>query len=143
MTICNLNQVEASFLKEHEADGNRNKKNLLFNEFIKGRQGNLSKEDEIYINETKEKLSMDLGWTFLGQSRQLCQNLFIRVSFPSNMESNWLRYNGTNLLPNRLWLMLFSCASFKSKTLEWNIRESLSYSQGFFKMNAFYEWVFT
>ena len=81
MTICNLNQVEASFLKENDAYGNMTKMNVLLNEFIKGRKGNLSKHDETYLNQMKDKLLMNLGWSFLDQSRQICRNLFMRVSF--------------------------------------------------------------
>ena len=76
-----LNQVEASFLKEHDAYGNMTKMYVLINEFIKGREGNLSKDDEMYVNETKDKLRINEGWSFLGRSRQICRNLFISVSF--------------------------------------------------------------
>ena len=55
--------------------------NVLLNEFIKGREGNLSKEDETYLNQMKDKLFMSSGWSFLDHSRQKCENLFIKVSF--------------------------------------------------------------
>ena len=76
LTVCNLNQVEMSFLKENGVYGNITKTNLLLKEFIKGNQGNLSYDDQIFVNETIENLGINLGWTFLERSRQLCQNLF-------------------------------------------------------------------
>ena len=51
------------------------------NEFIKGRQGNLSKADEVFVNEIKEKLSFGEGYSFLDSSMQYCKNLFISISF--------------------------------------------------------------
>ena len=83
MTICNLNQVEASFLKKHRAHGNLGKMNALFNEFINGHEGNLSKADEMYVNEVKEEIAMNNGWssTFLDQSKQTCRNLVLSVRF--------------------------------------------------------------
>ena len=51
------------------------------NEFIKGRQGNLSKVDEVFVNEIKEQLSFDEGYTFLDWSMQSCKNIFISISF--------------------------------------------------------------
>ena len=81
MTICNINQVEASFLKENNAYENITRMKLFFNEFIKGRQGNLSKDEETYLKEIKDKLYSSQGLSFLDQSRQICRNLFIRVSF--------------------------------------------------------------
>ena len=51
------------------------------NEFIKGRQGNLSIADEGFVNEIKETLSFDEGYSFLDLSMQFCKNLFISISF--------------------------------------------------------------
>ena len=49
MTVCNLNQVEASFLKDLGIFGNTTMTKLLFNEFINGRQNNLTQEEEEFI----------------------------------------------------------------------------------------------
>ena len=76
-----MNQVEASFLKDFNAYGNITRTNILMNEFIKGRQGNLSKADEVFVNEIKETLSFDEGYSFLDSSMQSCRNLFISISF--------------------------------------------------------------
>ena len=48
--------MEASFLKDFNAYENITRRNILINEFIKGRQGNLSNADEVFMNEIKEKL---------------------------------------------------------------------------------------
>ena len=62
MTICNINQVEASFLKENNAYGNITRMNILFDEYINGRQGNLSKDEEAYLNETKHQFYSSQGY---------------------------------------------------------------------------------
>ena len=51
------------------------------NEFIKGRQGNLSKADEVYVNELKETLNITRGLSFTEWSMQSCKNLFTSISF--------------------------------------------------------------
>ena len=51
------------------------------NEFIKGRKGNLSKADEVFVNEIRKKLSFDEGYSFLDSSMQSCKDLFISISF--------------------------------------------------------------
>ena len=50
------------------------------NEFIKGRQENLSKADEVFVNEIK-KLTFHDGYSFLDWSMQSCKNLFLSISF--------------------------------------------------------------
>ena len=83
-----MNQVEASFLKDLNAYGNITRTNTLIEEFIKGRQGNLTKDDEVFVNEIKEKLHIGEGSTFLDQSMQYCRNLFISISF-RGMKLTW------------------------------------------------------
>ena len=46
VTVCNLNQVEASFMKDVEVYGDMVLTDLLINEFILGRVGNLSEQHE-------------------------------------------------------------------------------------------------
>ena len=91
LTICNLNQVEASFLKENNAYGNITRTNILHNEFIRGRNGTLSQADEIFVNEIKETLDIGLGWSFLEKSMQSCANLFISITF-RGMNLTWNQY---------------------------------------------------
>ena len=81
LTICNLNQVEASFLKDNNVYGNMERTNILHDEFIRGRNGFLSQADETFVNEIKETLGIGLGWSFLERSMQLCTNMFISITF--------------------------------------------------------------
>ena len=98
LTICNLNQVEASFLRENDAYGNITNTNILLDEFIRGRKGNISKEDESFVNELKEKIGMNSGWNLLERSRQTCTNLFISISF-REMHLTWKKINEETLGP--------------------------------------------
>ena len=64
------------------------KMNALIDEFIRGRQNNISKENEDYVNGMRYQLKMYEDWSFLDQSGQKCANLFIRVSF-QGMDVTW------------------------------------------------------
>ena len=55
---------------------------------MKGHQGNLSKADRVFVNEIKEKLYIDQGWSFPDWSMQACRNLFISIRF-RGMELTW------------------------------------------------------
>ena len=90
-TICNLNQVEASFLKENNAYGNITRTNILHDEFIRGRNGTLSQADELFVNEIIETLGIDVGWSFLELSTQSCANLFISITF-RGMKLTWDKF---------------------------------------------------
>ena len=79
ITVCNLNQVEASFMKDVGAFGDIESTNILINEFIHGRQEDLTADQENIVNEVKEKIGSD--WSFSDWSRQKCKNLFISMSF--------------------------------------------------------------
>ena len=57
VTVCNLNQVEASFLKDLNVYGNTTMTKLLFDEFINGHQRNLSKEEEEFIEKVFSNVS--------------------------------------------------------------------------------------
>ena len=98
MTICNLNQVEASFLRENNAYSNITKTNILLDEFIRGRKGPISKEDKSFVKEIKEKTNMKSGWTFLENSRQTCKNMFISISF-REMHLTWKEIDEQTLGP--------------------------------------------
>ena len=93
-----MNQIEASFLKDNDAFGNITKTRILTKEFINGREGNLSKHDEFFVDEIKEELGMSLGWYFTEASRQTCDNLFISVSF-RGMKIKWNQIDEGNLGP--------------------------------------------
>ena len=63
------------------------------NEFIKGRQENLSKADEVFVNEIKKALSFDEGYSFLDSSMQSCKNLFLSISFQGK-KLTWNQFQG-------------------------------------------------
>ena len=80
VTICNLNQVEASFLKKLNISGFKGKMDVLMKEFMHGHQGNTSLEH----NQTKNEIEslLDLDWnSFLQLSSQSCDNLFTSFTF--------------------------------------------------------------
>lgn len=75
-------------MKDLNAYGNITKTNLLVNEFIKGRQKNLTDEEEVIVNEVKDKIDMASGFSFLEKSRQVCRNLFTSIDF-RGMKITW------------------------------------------------------
>ena len=79
MVICNLNQVEASFLKDVEVHGNVELTDMLINEFILGRIGNISEEHQKIVTKIKEMIGHD--FTFNEWSRQKCKDLFMSIKF--------------------------------------------------------------
>ena len=93
ITICNLNQLEASFMKDFSAFGNTSLTNLMINEFIKGHQRNLTEVEEKTINEIKARLDLDWHESFLSRSSQACNNLYSSISF-RGMNLSWKSING-------------------------------------------------
>ena len=76
VTVCNLNQVEASFLKELNVYGNTTMTKLLFDEFINGHQNNLSQEEEELIEKVYTNLQdlndVKVTWATI---INFCQNM--------------------------------------------------------------------
>ena len=66
-------------MKEAGVYGNMDLTNVLINEFILGRQGNLSQEYEDVVTRVKDMLGG--WWSFSDWSRQKCKDLFISMSF--------------------------------------------------------------
>ena len=56
LTVCNFNQLEASFMKELGIYGNKNLTDLLLKEFMIGRQENLTEFEMELLKEIKAKL---------------------------------------------------------------------------------------
>ena len=75
ITVCNLNRVEASFLKERGIYGNSKATKTIMNEFMFGRNGNLSQDQKKIIN------SMKMDKPFQELSRQKCRNLFLSMKY--------------------------------------------------------------
>ena len=59
ITVCNLNQMEASFFRYLNASGNATLTNLLINEFLNGRPENLTENEKIIIDDIKYKLEYE------------------------------------------------------------------------------------
>ena len=79
ITICNLNKIEASFLKELNLYGNQDATDNLMKEFIDGRNGNKSQQEEAEIKQVNDFIGPD--YSFLQFSRQKCRDLFIHISY--------------------------------------------------------------
>ena len=73
--------MEASFMRSHNVFGNVTMTNILTTEFIKGRQDNLTLEEEIIVDDFKWNLEMESGYTLLDWTKQRCENLFISATF--------------------------------------------------------------
>ena len=70
--------MEASFLKDNGAFHEAKSTNLLINEFIIGRQNNLSQGNEMIIDGLMKSFG---SYSFLDWSRQKCKDLFISLQF--------------------------------------------------------------
>ena len=53
----------------------------MIKEFVEGHQEILSKENQEYIDEVKQRMDMEAGWTFLKRSSQLCKDMFVFSEF--------------------------------------------------------------
>ena len=84
ITVCNMNQIEASFMKQLNASGNIKKTNALIEEFILGHSGNVSHRHRNIVNEVNYYLDLDY-YSFPYLSSQKCEDLFIRMTFCGNV----------------------------------------------------------
>ena len=66
-------------MKDVGVHGNIESMHTLINEFIQGRQGNLTLDQENIVNEVKNKIGNI--WSFSDWSRQKCKDLFVSMSF--------------------------------------------------------------
>ena len=96
VTVCNQNQVEASFLKEMNIYGNATKIRHLFNDFINGHQRNLSTEEK-KLSENLKDIFLNISGkgspnpSFFSKSSQGCDDLFTSIRFRNmNLTSNRL-----------------------------------------------------
>ena len=79
ITVCNLNQVEASELKKLNIYEDMENRQLLLNEFVFGRKGNLSQDHE---NTMKQfRLWFEQFNSFSQTTSQKCNDLFININF--------------------------------------------------------------
>ena len=67
-------------MKDVKAHGNMTLTNLLINEYMIGRVGNLSDDDQLFLDNVKQ--IMNSKWsTFIDLSRQKCKDAFISMRF--------------------------------------------------------------
>ena len=79
ITICNLNKIEASFLKELNLYGNQDATDNLMKEFIDGRNVNKSQQEEAEIKQVNDFIGPN--YSFMQFSRQKCRDLYIQISY--------------------------------------------------------------
>ena len=81
MTICNLNQIEASFLKDLCVYGNKEQTDALIKEFKLGYKGTASPLHRQTVAKI-DNISSENGWySFSYESSQKCKDVFISLSF--------------------------------------------------------------
>jgi hypothetical protein len=66
-------------MKARQVHGNMTLTNLLINEFILGREGNISDDNQIIVDNVKEYLGH--WYSFIDLSRQKCKDMFISMKF--------------------------------------------------------------
>ena len=94
ITICNVNQVEASSLKDVNAydvaTGNVNKQlsDLLIHEYILGHNKDISQDHKNLINSINDIVKTKDLIGFKHWSRQSCENLVISMSF-RGIDKTW------------------------------------------------------
>ena len=69
-------------MKDVKAHGNMTLTNLLINEYMIGRVGNLSDDDQLFLDNVKQIMNSTSEWsTFNDLSRQKCKDAFISMRF--------------------------------------------------------------
>ena len=81
MTVCNVNQVEASFLDEFDMFGDVKKINVLIKQFFTGSNETLNKADQNLTDRINEKLSYYGTYPVHAFSRQACRDMFKSIEF--------------------------------------------------------------
>ena len=100
--MCNVNQVEASFLMEHGFHGNLSQTSALFDEYISGKKGGLTEDQKKQLESLissswylKEILAF-APITVL--ARQTCRNMFLQVSYRGK-SMYWRQFDDLTLGP--------------------------------------------
>ena len=81
MTICNLNQIEASFLKDLGVYGNKEQTDALIKEFKLGYKGTASPLHRQTVAKIDNISSENSWYSFSYESSQKCKDVFISLSF--------------------------------------------------------------
>ena len=81
ITVCNVNQVEASFLDELDIYGDVEKTNALFRQFFTGSNETLTEDDKEITNKVNEIIEGYSSLPIHAFSRQQCRDMFISTKF--------------------------------------------------------------
>ena len=119
ITVCNLNQVEASFMKDLGIYGNTTMTKLLYKEYINGHNSTLSHEEEAFVNKVilTDPGNKYIKPSFLIKSSQQCKSLFTSISF-QGMEITWKvmrsesSYNSLEVGPHHFSTDFGACCTF-------------------------------
>ena len=76
VTVCNFNQLEASYLRKYEVDDLKLKE-ILIKKYIIGHKENLTEEEELLFQTVQNSTGDYVSW----YGRQWCRNLFINTRF--------------------------------------------------------------
>lgn len=84
ITVCNINQVEASFLRQIDIGRNLSQMNALYDEYITGHaQQHLEPEADAMLQTIQWLKTVDLkrNTSITDFTRQYCENLFVQVEY--------------------------------------------------------------
>ena len=85
VTICNLNQVEASFLKRMDLDNNEENLKIIDLEFMTGRHDPLTPDQNSQLAIIKDKMTKVYNWSnntpFLDIAAQDCDSMLLMVQY--------------------------------------------------------------
>ena len=94
ITVCNINQVEASFLKKIGIHGNLSQTNAIFDQYITGKEGGITKEQEDILETIPWLKEVDLlQEPITSFTWQDCSNMFLHISYQEN-EIFWRDFEG-------------------------------------------------
>ena len=94
VTLCNLNQIEASDLKILNAYGNITKTNVLIKEFIIGHKENFSHEEENIVQDVKNFLKTYGFKDFLHFTHQRPADMILTTRY-GNYNYSWNQFSGS------------------------------------------------
>ena len=81
MTVCNVNQVEASFLDALDIFGDIEKTDALIKQFFTGSNETLTEDDKEITKKVNEMIEGYSSYPIHAFSRQQCRDMFISAEF--------------------------------------------------------------
>ena len=82
--MCNINQIEAGLLNDLNIYGNMSRMDAVFDEFVTGRTGNISQEQQDILDSLETEANISRYYhdeDFLWANRQKCRSLFRYLKF--------------------------------------------------------------